>query len=90
MPPSLLALLHLRLKPDGSCCFLEPDNTCAIYEHRPDLCNIDKWKPEKLTPDEWYEFCKNWCQEIKKRLNTCEELPNLNESTPHNMHTVIT
>ena len=30
----------LPLKPDGSCMNLRADNTCAIYEVRPEICRI--------------------------------------------------
>lgn len=38
------ALVGLPEKPDGSCRYLNPDNTCAIYEDRPDFCRIEDWE----------------------------------------------
>jgi Fe-S-cluster containining protein len=29
-------------KKDGSCIYLNKDNTCSIYNKRPDICNLDK------------------------------------------------
>jgi Fe-S-cluster containining protein len=30
----------LPLKPDGSCMNLRADNSCAIYEVRPEICRV--------------------------------------------------
>jgi len=30
------------VKKDGSCEMLGKDNTCKVYENRPDICRIDK------------------------------------------------
>ncbi len=33
-----LAFVALRKEADGACIFLKNDNTCSIYEHRPNIC----------------------------------------------------
>lgn len=35
---------QLKTFDDGSgrCIHLQEDNLCEIYEHRPDICNVDK------------------------------------------------
>ena len=58
---------------DGACVHLTQENECAIYESRPDFCNVDKGftllkkKNPELTVREYYrmnnELCNQWIKE---------------------------
>ena len=55
---------------DGVCKHLTEDNLCDIYEHRPDICNVDKlyWQKysDSMTLEEYYEMQHNACEVIRK------------------------
>lgn len=61
---SLKKVPDLRLfdRGDGVCIHLREDNLCSIYEHRPEICNVDLM----------YEryFSKLYSREEYDRLNT--------------------
>lgn len=50
----------------GRCSKLNPDNTCSIYDTRPEICSVDKiWKNHhrhemtlKQYQDKTFEVCK--------------------------------
>ena len=51
---------------DGICIYLMDDNTCAIYDSRPDYCRLDvlyeNSYADKMTKDEFYKwYSKNVC-----------------------------
>ena len=44
-------------KGDGSCKYLSSDNTCSIYEDRPDICRVDhQYKLFFSSKMDWEEF----------------------------------
>lgn len=44
-------------KGDGSCKYLSSDNTCSIYEDRPDICRIDlQYKLFFSSEMDWEDF----------------------------------
>lgn len=47
---------------DGVCIYLQKDNLCSIYNHRPEICNVDLM----------YEryFSKIFSREVYDQLNT--------------------
>lgn len=47
---------------DGVCIYLQEDNLCSIYDHRPEICNVDLM----------YEryFSKIYSREVYDQLNT--------------------
>lgn len=52
---------------DGVCEMLQPDNTCAVYETRPDLCNVNTMATLKgVELNEYYklnaQICNSWIQ----------------------------
>ena len=55
---------------DGACKHLKDDNTCAIYETRPTICNVDRLYEERfkddMTRDEWYRLNNEGCRELKE------------------------
>lgn len=55
---------------DGACKHLNGDNTCAIYENRPTICNVDRLYEERfkddMTRDEWYRLQYEGCRELKE------------------------
>ncbi len=54
---------------DGSCKYLEVDNTCSIYEHRPDVCN-GRYVYEKhysgMAVSDYHKMIAKYCQEIRE------------------------
>ncbi|MBO6179183.1 MAG: YkgJ family cysteine cluster protein [Selenomonadaceae bacterium] len=54
---------------DGVCIHLKADNTCAIYEHRPNLCNgkyvYEKYYSDK-TVDEYHKIITEYCKIIRR------------------------
>lgn len=53
---------------DGVCEMLKPDNTCAVYNDRPDLCNINTVAKLRGITDlnEYHklnaQICNSWIQ----------------------------
>lgn len=44
-------------KGNGSCKYLSSDNTCSIYEERPDICRVDlQYKVFFSSKMDWEEF----------------------------------
>jgi len=56
---------------DGTCVFLNSNNECTIYEHRPVVCNTDlmyKLIFSKLMTRKFYDRMNlNACEELKQR-----------------------
>lgn len=57
---------------DGACIHLAEDNTCKIYETRPEMCRanvmVEKNKEKlKMTTKEYFKFsnslCNKWIEE---------------------------
>lgn len=54
---------------DGVCKYLDDNNLCTIYDHRPDFCNVRKsYKlvKDKLTPEEYIELQNEFCRRLKE------------------------
>jgi Fe-S-cluster containining protein len=54
---------------DGVCIFLK-DNSCAIYQDRPDICNVEKMYRLYFKDDMTEEVF------IKKNLDACKKIKN--------------
>ncbi len=56
---------------DGVCRYLTADNHCSIYDHRPDVCNIDRLYESKvagkMTREQFYELNYAVCNELKAK-----------------------
>ena len=54
---------------DGVCIHLRDDNLCSIYEHRPEICNVDlmyeKYYSSIYTKEEFYKLNEKQCEKIK-------------------------
>ena len=65
---------------DGSCSHLQEDNSCAIYEDRPEICHVEKmydkrhFTMKELTRKEYYKennrLCNEWIErdELDKKF----------------------
>lgn len=55
---------------DGVCKHLTADNLCDIYDHRPDICNVDKTYDmefaDKMSREEYHTMQRNACEVIRK------------------------
>ena len=55
---------------DGTCLHLTEDNLCAVYEHRPFVCNIDAIYDKHFkglgTKEEFYELTQIACDVIRE------------------------
>ena len=55
---------------DGGCVYLKDDNSCSIYENRPDICRVDKMYEnlpglsDQLTLKEWYVENTKACHQL--------------------------
>ena len=54
---------------DGVYIHLRDDNLCSIYEHRPEICNVDlmyeKYYSSIYTKEEFYKLNEKQCEKIK-------------------------
>ena len=62
-------------KEDGSCIYLNDDNSCSVYSQRPDICSIYKMykkrKPENLllkdtSERDYYKLTAKICNQFIK------------------------
>jgi Fe-S-cluster containining protein len=72
VPDSALQFFQLPRAKNGGCGHLNDDNSCAIYDTRPDICNVQKsWKQihsKYITWDEYIELSLNACKVLEKEL----------------------
>lgn len=66
------ALQELALA-DGSCMFLDNENKCSIYEHRPKVCNVryiyeHYFEPKGVSEDEFYAKTQESCDKLKSEV----------------------
>ena len=58
---------------DGSCKYLADDNTCSIYEDRPDICRVDRqyklFFSTKISLNEFIKINIDACNYLQKNLN---------------------
>lgn len=54
---------------DGVCIHLRDDNLCSIYDHRPEICNVElmyeRYFSKKYSLDEFYAMNKKVCDILK-------------------------
>lgn len=61
------------LNEDGSCKFYDPwFKACTIYEHRPDICRMERTCPPNLTLEQWYDKHEIWCDDAHREVFGCE------------------
>jgi len=66
LPEEVIEKNGLSLNDKGHCTNLKEDNTCEIYEDRPEICIVDhsKWD---LPKDKYYKevasICNEWMDE---------------------------
>lgn len=62
---------------DGVCVNLKEDNTCAIYETRPEICNTkrmyDKMYKEILTWEEYVEVSEIACKFLESEMKKSDK-----------------
>lgn len=53
----------------GVCRYLLPNNLCAIYENRPEICRVDvmyeRYYKSKMTKTEFYKINMEVCDWLK-------------------------
>ena len=64
----LQGMFPLDVNPDGSCVHLLPNNSCEIYETRPDICRVSVMAEKSgINESEYYtktaEVCNNFMKE---------------------------
>jgi Fe-S-cluster containining protein len=66
LTPGQLQALGLPQSPMGGCGNLLPDNTCSIYETRPDFCRVDRLR----------RYFTNWTDDEFVKMNhaACDSL----------------
>ena len=54
---------------DGVCKYLKENNTCSIYENRPDICNTrvyyEKNYKDKMSWEDFKKECKKGCKTLQ-------------------------
>jgi Fe-S-cluster containining protein len=68
MPEEELSKHGLVADATGACTNLLPDNSCEIYEERPDICRVDvQAKQSDVDVDTYYRenirLCNDWMDE---------------------------
>jgi Fe-S-cluster containining protein len=54
-------------KADGSCLYLNTDNTCSVYDKRPDFCSIDKMYKKRqliMSKKDYYKLTAKICNKF--------------------------
>lgn len=55
---------------DGSCKFLNADNSCKIYATRPRICRVDQMQKEsKVSKDIYYKSTAVICNDFQEKAN---------------------
>lgn len=53
---------------DGTCLHLKPDNSCAIYESRPDICNVattwNKYHKDYISKENYFLSAAMLCNSM--------------------------
>jgi Fe-S-cluster containining protein len=71
MAASLPELSHLD-RGDGGCVHLTADDTCAIYEARPDACRVGERVPPWMTVNAWYRANEAACEALRVHLRVLD------------------
>ncbi len=74
VPAHVLALFNLPTHPNQSGCGnLLPDNRCAIYDTRPEICNVHTmWRKSTLSWDDYCDLSKKMCEELRTNIEKVE------------------
>ena len=58
VPDQALLYYGLPRSERGGCGHLREDNSCAIYESRPDICDVRKvWEQNHRANVSWEDYC---------------------------------
>ena len=58
VPDHALKAFGLPVSENGGCGHLKPDMSCAIYESRPDVCNVrTMWEKVHRARVSWEDYC---------------------------------
>ena len=67
---NLMEEMKLFDRGDGTCKYLKDDNTCAIYDNRPDICDTNryynKYYKDKMTWEEFVIYCRKGCKKLQE------------------------
>jgi Fe-S-cluster containining protein len=59
-----------KIKENGHCEHLKEDNTCAVYETRPDICRVDvTWynhHRQRMTKEEYFKKSEQACLDLQE------------------------
>jgi len=61
-----------NIRSDGSCEHLQSDNTCAIYEDRPDICKVELTHKKYYSNEpieEYYKKSEEACKKLESMAN---------------------
>jgi len=58
---------------DGACMFLQEDNSCGVYEYRPDLCRtnvmFERFWSKTMTWEEYLAASELMCKAMDNEVN---------------------
>ena len=63
---------------NGVCVNLQPDNSCAIYKTRPDICRVDKHyyqagHNKKMSKRQYHGMQVHACMQLQQLFNVPQE-----------------
>lgn len=72
VPDHILDFFKLPKAKHGGCGHLKDDNSCSIYNDRPDICNVQTmWKKvhsKSITWDQYIEISLKACEKLQEKL----------------------
>ena len=70
-----VALSGLPATKTGACLFLnQDDNSCSVYKSRPELCNIDAMRPDRMKVKDWYQLNATICNTLQVDQDIGEDM----------------
>lgn len=64
-----IAPMQMYALEDGSCKFLNEDNSCSIYETRPEICRIEEMQKESgIHKDAYFADSAKACNQIQEHF----------------------
>jgi len=58
---------------DGVCIYLQDDNLCSIYDHRPEICNVELMYERVFSnycsKEDFFRMNEKQCKKIKEEFS---------------------
>jgi len=74
-PNELLKANGLPIAETGGCAHIKDDNTCGIYDNRPDICSVDKQAQKKgIEKEVYYKQTESACTELYNMITEVQKI----------------